>query len=494
MVLFYWLGSDEAWNDRDVTDHPRELASGQINNLPPPRSGWYDRGTRNDRTSDTSRSMFVNRLKCCLFMAAATALVSACGETAETVATWPAPEQTDVPGIVDHLPDDLPKNAQVVPLDDGRFMVPYEAEIPGFGVTYLMTPVPGGTFTMGSPPDEFGRQNDEGPQVQVEVEPFWIGVYPVTWAEYHTYYELAESIWWGRGDELPEQVLRNPDDPAAALEHADAVTLPTDIYLPDLHYEYGEDDEHPAVTMSQYAARQYTQWLSHLSGRFYRLPTEAEWEYAARAGTKTAWSFGDDLEQLGRYAHYRDYPPGEEIESDDMGMLHAGTLKPNPWGLYDVHGNVANLVIDQYVEDHYAQLAARDQPVHFMDAVVWPTQPHPVVVRGGSWDHDAEDTRSAARWHTEEDWQFYDPDLPRSPLWYLDYSGPQMTGFRLVRPLSAPDPEVQHRFWASGQANLPDPTHQALIERLGRLFIIRMDDESIAWIKQRREKEAGDEE
>ena len=129
------------------------------------------------------------------------------------------------------------------------------------------------------------------------------------------------------------------------------------------------------MTITPYAARQYTKWLSGITGNEYRLPTEAEWEYAARAGTTSAYSFGDDAAELDEYAWI-----------DDNGDTHThpvGTKQPNPWGLYDMHGNVAEWTLDQYFPDAYAKLG--NETVDARATVRWPTKLFPRVIRGGSW-------------------------------------------------------------------------------------------------------------
>ena len=134
---------------------------------------------------------------------------------------------------------------------------------------------------------------------------------------------------------------------------------------------------YPAICMTQFAAKMYCKWLSAKTGHYYRLPTEAEWEYACRAGTNTAYSFGDDPAKLGDYAWYSD--------NSDEKYHKVGKKKPNPWGLYDMHGNVAEWCVDQYCPDRYKQLA--DKPVD--NPVAGVTKAYPQVVRGGAWTDEA---------------------------------------------------------------------------------------------------------
>jgi hypothetical protein len=251
------------------------------------------------------------------------------------------------------------------------------------------------------------------------------------------------------------------------LNDVDAVTAPTKLYMPDHTYTDVEDKRQPAVTMSHFAARQYTKWLSKLSGTMYRLPSEAEWEYACRAGSTTAYHFGDDPKQLGEYAWTYD-------NSDEKSHV-VGGKKPNPWGLYDMHGNAGEFVLDQLVEDHYAKLAekAGGKPLAAWDTVRWPDQLKHRVVRGGGWDSDAERCRSASRMPSEdEDWKGSDPNRPLSPWWYTEDAA-RSVGMRLVRPLATPGKEELAKCWdADVKEVIDDTTHRIEVNQRGAVELI----------------------
>jgi formylglycine-generating enzyme required for sulfatase activity len=195
-------------------------------------------------------------------------------------------------------------------------------------------------------------------------------------------------------------------------------------------------DGYPAISMTQHAANTYAKWLSAKIGQFFRLPTEAEWEYAARAGTKTAYSFGDDPAQLGEYAWYAD--------NSDLKYQKVGTKKPNPWGLHDMHGNVLEWCLDQYKPESYKQFVGATAENPWVKA----TEPYPHVARGGSWDDDPVHLRSAARRGSSPAWKQQDPQLPKS-IWY--HTDAQFLGFRIIRPLKVPAEAIELRkYWTSG--------------------------------------------
>ena len=340
----------------------------------------------------------------------------------------------------------------------GGYMVPYSAKIPGTTVVYEMVPIPGGTFVMGSPTTEKGRKANEGPQFQVRVEPFWMGKYEVTWAEYKSFmgmYNAMKDIVSFRNTLLSgSRADKTIKERKAALlselktnkllddllkrkvADVDAITAPTRLYEPSFTFEKGADPRQPAVTMTQYAAKQYTKWLSKLTSQSFRLPTEAEWEYACRAGSTSAFSFGDDPSRLKEYAWF--------AANSDARTQKVGLLKPNAFGLHDMHGNVAEWVYDELKAKYPSP---KQQPINAVDAVAWPEVAFPRVVRGGHWDSAASEVRSSYRMGSDDTaWKLVDPNVPLSPWWYT--SDPARgVGMRLVRTLETPDEKLLKKYW-----------------------------------------------
>ena len=328
-------------------------------------------------------------------------------------------------GVVDKKPE----SGMFVKVGD-RYMVPFKLKIPGSEVEFEMLPIPGGKFSVGSPGDETDRRDDEGPQFEVEISPFWMGKHEVTWAEYKLFMRLDKVF-----KAFESKGVRTVKD----VSGVDTVTAPSSLYDPSFTFEAGEEPDQPAATMSQFAAKQYTKWLSRISGEFFRLPTEAEWEYACRAGTKTRFYFGDDESDLEDHAWY--------YENSDEMRHQVGQLKPNPWGLHDMYGNVAEWVLDQYVENHYQ--AFKGKSVSAEQAWAKPSKVFPRVLRGGSWELEAEDCRSAARMGSDEEWRDEDPNYPQSPWWYTTSPG-LGTGFRLLRPYDIPKKrQDKEAFWSA---------------------------------------------
>ncbi len=291
----------------------------------------------------------------------------------------------------------------------------YTEKLPGSDVTFDMVAVPSGTFMMGSPANEPGRKPDEGPQHEVKIRPFWIGKCEVTWDEF--------DLWWKSDQD------KDPNKPPAKTD-TDATTFPTPPYVDET---YGhEREKHPALCMTQHAAMKYCEWLSKKTGKTYRLPTEAEWEYACRAGTTTAYSFGDDASKLDDYAWYKKNSPDQRHRK---GTTHeVATKKPNPFGIYDMYGNVMEWCLDHYKSDSYATFAKDKLSLW---PVLIPTEKrYSHVARGGDWADEADRLRSAARRGSEESWMKDDPQIPKSIWWLTKFD---VIGFRIVRPVDEQD-------------------------------------------------------
>jgi formylglycine-generating enzyme required for sulfatase activity len=340
-----------------------------------------------------------------------------------------------VPGAYGSLPSLDDRDDSTIPAIHARIianlkekteaeMKPYTNVIPGSEVAYAMTPIPGGEFVMGSPDSEADRKADEGPQIKVKVSPFWMGTYEVTWDQFLLFVYPDD-----------EKKLRDTHPTEAALnELTDAVTRPSKPYV-DMSFGMGKKG-YPAIAMTQHAANKFCHWLSAKTGHFYRLPTEAEWEYACRAGTTTAYSFGNDAGKLEAHGWF--------FDNSNSKYQPVGRKKPNPWGLYDMHGNVTEWVLDQYQADFYATQAAAGTVT---DPWLRATQPYPHSVRGGSWDDDAVALRSAARRGSDRSWKMTDPQLPKGKWYFTDA---QFIGFRVVRPLTVPASEELTKYWISG--------------------------------------------
>lgn len=282
--------------------------------------------------------------------------------------------------------------------------------IPNTTVTYDMAPVPAGDFLMGSSGTDPKAKKDEQPQHKVRVDAFWMQAHEVTWDEYRLF------------------MFDNRNGGAPVDEMVDALSRPTRPYV-EMSFGMGLDG-YPAISMTQHAANKYAEWLSAKTGEFYRLPTEAEWEYACRAGATTPYSFGSDSAQLGDYAWYSGNSKGK--------YQKVASKKPNAWGLYDMAGNVMEWTLDQY-----APYAAGAQVNPWVKA----TKPYPHAVRGGSWNDGADMLRCATRVASDPSWKQQDPQLPKS-IWY--HTDAQWLGFRLVRPLKVPSAEEMYRYWNSG--------------------------------------------
>ena len=284
--------------------------------------------------------------------------------------------------------------------------------VPGTSAAIRMVAVPGGKFTIGSPDSEKNRAGNEGPQKQVEVSPFFMSEVEITWDQYWAFY--GETMSEGRID--PDVVRAHNARP-----DIDAVSGPTPPFgNPDQGWGMGD---RPALTMTHYAAEVFCRWLSLRTGRNYRLPTEAEWEYAARGGSDGPYffegnpkKFAKDTTVIGGYVIY-------SLNSKNR-TQEPSKVKANPFGLKNMLGNVMEYCSDWYAEDAYAQLRDGEKDPK------GPATGTEHVVRGGFYADAAGRVRSASRDHTRhDDWLRTDPQIPKSIWWYSDVKG---IGFRVV--------------------------------------------------------------
>ena len=285
--------------------------------------------------------------------------------------------------------------------------MPYEQAIPGTSIKFKMVPIKGGRFIMGSPASELSRDGDEN-QKEVEVSSFWMETHEVTFAEWDAYFK---------------------DNTLAQSKTIDGVTRATPQYI-DLTWGMGRDSTHPTNSMSQLAAVMYCKWLYSKTGLFYRLPTEAEWEYACKGGsTKNAINI--DSKNLSEYGYF---------EANSSGKFHhVEGKKPNALGLFDMLGNLSEWTLDQYDASGYQKLSSKNP-------LSPPASKYPRVVRGGSYLDEAKELRCSNRIPSSADWNQRDPQIPKSKWWLTDGMG---VGFRVVRPLNQPSKEEIEKFYDS---------------------------------------------
>jgi formylglycine-generating enzyme required for sulfatase activity len=277
-----------------------------------------------------------------------------------------------------------------------------------------MVLIPSGSFTMGSPADEAGRQDHEGPQHEVRLDNFYLCTKETTIELFLAYYQETVSA---KRDFIEVQEAKK-DTEQQGKDDVDAITGPTPVYG---DMTMGYEETHPAMGMTWHNAMTFCRWLSMKTGKKYRLPTEAEWEYACRAGTTNIFGVGSDPSGLKDFAWYE--------ANADSETNPVGKKKPNAWGLYDISGNVREWVYDFYSPTAYKEAAKKSPAVNPKG----PKTGKVHVARGGDYSSSVEALRCAARAFEEEWWRSGDPQIPKS-IWWL----PEMDfiGFRVARSVN----------------------------------------------------------
>ncbi|MES2892881.1 MAG: SUMF1/EgtB/PvdO family nonheme iron enzyme [Bacteroidota bacterium] len=288
--------------------------------------------------------------------------------------------------------------------------------VPGSSHQFKMVPINGGSFTIGTRSTEPSHQPNEGPQKTVQIAPFWIGAFEVSRDAFDVFYK---------------------DENTSQNSKVDAVTRPSPQYI-DLSLGMGKEGGFPVNSLSQHGALMYCRWLYDKTGIFYRLPTEAEWEYACRAGSTTPWNFGNNAAELGKYAWFKN--------NSDNKFHKSGEKLPNAWGLYDMLGNVSEWTLDHYDASAFAKRVDKA-----LDSVPAPTPGrYPKVTKGGGFTDAPELLRSGARVPSDPSWNRRDPQIPKSKWWLTEAS---FVGFRLVRPQQQPDREAVNQFFKTYLGN-----------------------------------------
>ncbi len=290
--------------------------------------------------------------------------------------------------------------------------------IPKTGVSFRMIAIPEGSFKMGSPEDEPYRKEDEGPVRQVTISKLFMAEVEVSWNEFLAFYSQTAR----QGKTAVKTDL-------SSVTTVDAIIGATPPYgQPDQNWGKGK---RPVISASYNAALTYCKWLSIVTGKNYRLPTEAEWEYAARAGKETPYFFEGnpkdfvkskflsrkkDTTMINRYVAYK--------ENSQAKTQEPGFVLPNPFGLKNMLGNVAEFCSDWYAADAYKSGQGQ------VTDPKGPSSGTEHVIRGGSYKSQADQVRSAAREATQSQfWLRTDPQSPKSIWWYSDCF---YVGFRVV--------------------------------------------------------------
>lgn len=295
-------------------------------------------------------------------------------------------------------------NAQNIKLEH------YTQKINNEAINIKMIAIPEGKYLMGSAGNEKGRNKDEGPQVFVKMESFWLAETEITHDQFMAFRFEEKDL--------------NPIP--------DAITRPTAQYI-DLTWGMGKEGGYPANSMQPYTALAYCKWLWKKTGVFYRLPTEAEWEYAANGGKKSVYGENVTIANIKNYAWFKPNSSGK--------YQLVGLKLPNKFGLYDMLGNVAEWTLDMYDDQYFIKL--KENPLG--DFYIKRTDFRAFhTAKGGGFNSGINNLRVASRQPQTEYWNKRDPQIPRSKWWLTDG---EAVGFRILRPAIQPNNEEIELFF-----------------------------------------------
>ncbi len=281
----------------------------------------------------------------------------------------------------------------------------YSEKIPNSDLSIEMIFIQGGEYTMGN----------KNSNVNTQISSFWMSKYEITWEIYNLFMEFDQS------NKL--EYIINGD-----TIKVDGISKPTTPYT-DMTFGMGYEG-FPAVNMTHFAASKFCKWLSLITGNYYRLPTEAEWEYACRSGTSSDYYYGDDISLIDEYSWNKN--------NSDNSYQRVGQKIPNKWGLHDMLGNVSEWVADSYDDNIFKSKKLKKDPFIFNESK------YPKVYRGGSWNDEPSSLLTHKRFYSDNSLQKRDPQIPKSQWWNTD--APNI-GFRIVRVNKDDSESHRNMFW-----------------------------------------------
>ena len=281
----------------------------------------------------------------------------------------------------------------------------YSEKIPNSDLSIEMIFIQGGEYSMGN----------KNSNVNTQISSFWMSKYEITWEIYNLFMEFDQS------NKL-EYIIDGD------TIKVDGISKPTTPYT-DMTFGMGYEG-FPAVNMTHFAASKFCKWLSLITGNYYRLPTEAEWEYACRSGTSSDYYYGDDISLIDEYSWNKN--------NSDNSYQRVGQKIPNKWGLHDMLGNVSEWVADSYDDNIFKSKKLKKDPFIFSESK------YPKVYRGGSWNDEPSSLLTHKRFYSDNSLLKRDPQIPKSQWWNTD--APNI-GFRIVRVNKDDSESRRNMFW-----------------------------------------------